>query len=139
VLALAEAARRAGAERLLCAAESAAEASLAGIEPVPVWHLAEAAAYLRGEAEPQPFDAPEKRPPAAVRRPRRRTRPGARPAGARARRRGGHNLLLAGPPAPGKTMLARRLPGVLPPLEPAESLEVTRIHPSPACSPASIR
>src|ERR671937_1722434 len=58
VLAAAEGARRAGLERLLCAAESAAEAALAGIEPVPVWHLAEAAAYLRGEHESPPYEPP---------------------------------------------------------------------------------
>lgn len=41
---------------------------------------------------------------------------------------GGHNLIFVGPPGSGKTMLARRLPGILPPLTFAESLEVTRIH-----------
>jgi magnesium chelatase family protein len=41
---------------------------------------------------------------------------------------GGHNLIFVGPPGSGKTMLARRLPGILPPLSFAESLEVTRIH-----------
>lgn len=41
---------------------------------------------------------------------------------------GGHHLLMVGPPGAGKTMLAKRLPGVLPPLEPAIAFETTRIH-----------
>jgi magnesium chelatase family protein len=41
---------------------------------------------------------------------------------------GGHHLLLIGPPGAGKTMLAERLPGLLPPLDVDQALEVTRIH-----------
>lgn len=41
---------------------------------------------------------------------------------------GGHNLLFLGPPGSGKTMLARRFPGLLPPLTPAESIDCTKIH-----------
>lgn len=41
---------------------------------------------------------------------------------------GGHNMLMIGPPGSGKTMLARRLPGILPPMTTAESLETTKIH-----------
>lgn len=41
---------------------------------------------------------------------------------------GGHNLLLVGPPGSGKTMLARRLPGIMPPLEDEEAIETAAIH-----------
>ncbi len=130
VLAAAEGARRAGVDRLLCAAESAAEAALAGIEPVPIRHLAEAAAYLRGEWDPPQYEPAEfddepatVYPDLADVRGQERARRALELAAA-----GGHNLLLAGPPGTGKTMLARRLPGVLPRLEPGEALEVTRIH-----------
>ena len=41
---------------------------------------------------------------------------------------GGHNLLMIGPPGSGKSMLAQRLSGILPPLDPAEALEVSMIH-----------
>jgi magnesium chelatase family protein len=135
VLAAAEGARRAGLERLLCAAECGAEAALAGIEPVPLNHLAQGVAYLRGEWQPPPADDllswPSTNgmgdepsiPDLADVRGQERARRALELAAA-----GGHNLLLGGPPGTGKTMLARRLPGILPRLPPDEALEVTRIH-----------
>jgi magnesium chelatase family protein len=128
-LGLAEAAWRAGARALLCAEASAREAALVtGLVVYPVARLEEAVRWLRGEelprAAPAPADPEEPDGPdlAEVR------------GQAVARRAleiaaaGGHHLLLVGPPGAGKSMLAERLPGLLPPLDEAESLIVTRLH-----------
>ncbi len=128
-LSLAEAAWRAGARTLVCAAESAPEAALVdGLRVLAAESLLEAFEWLRGEplaqANPAAPDAPAPRGEdlADV-----RGQPIARRA-LEIAAAGGHHLLLVGPPGAGKSMLAARLPGLLPPLEPEEALVVTRLH-----------
>ena len=109
---------------------NAGEAALvAGLEVVPVTSLEETVAVLTGR-RPRPAP-PEPLPPAACTavldladvRGQALARRAIEIAAA-----GGHNLLLVGPPGAGKSMMARRLPGILPPLSLDEALKVTAIH-----------
>jgi len=133
VLAVAEGARRGGLAGLVVARERAGEAALVdGVEVAAVGDLRGIAALLDGgEAPPPPAPPPVPASDAGVAdaldladvRGHELPLHALEIAAA-----GGHNLLLEGPPGSGKTMLARRLPALLPPLTRAEALEVTRIH-----------
>ncbi len=129
-LSLAEAAWRAEARTLVCAAAAAPEAALVeGLAVCAMESLGTCAAWLRGDevarATPAPPDAAtasddhdlaEVRGQVLARR------------ALEIAAAGGHHLLMVGPPGVGKSMLARRLAGILPPLEPDEALVVTRLH-----------
>ena len=131
VLAVAEAARRDRLDRLLLPRARAREAALVPeLEVLGVEHLQEAVEVLRGEREPAPVPDPAHDADAAVEEPDLsdvRGHNGLIPA-LEVAAAGGHNLFLHGPPGTGKTMLARRLPSLLPPLTPPEAIEVTRVH-----------
>lgn len=129
VLAVAEAAVRAGFRDVVCPEANAPEAALVpGCRPIPCRSLREAVEVLDGRSAVRPVRAATARPApevpdlADVR---------GQPAARRALEicaAGGHNLLLVGPPGVGKTMLAQRLPGLLPTLDDEAALEVSRIH-----------
>jgi magnesium chelatase family protein len=130
VLALALAARRAGARALLVPAANAGEAAL--VEGLMVWSGEDLAGVLALLADPSrslrpaPCLASPPEPPAPDLADVRGQAHGRRALEIAAA--GGHHLLLVGPPGSGKTMLARRLPALLPPLAAAEALELTGLH-----------
>ncbi len=130
VLAIAEAARQLGIESILVPAENGQEAALVdGIEVVCLESLGQLAALAAGEWDP-PRPAPmplrleagEGGPDLADLRGQRHLRYALEVAAA-----GGHSMLMVGPPGAGKSLAASRLPSILPPLAPAEALEVARI------------
>lgn len=128
-LALSEAAWRAGAPRLLCAAAGAPEAALVESLLVhPAATLDEVVAWTRGAELPlQPAAAPDPESKAYENLADVRGQAVARRA-LEIAAAGGHHVLLVGPPGAGKSMLARRLPGILPPLTAEETVTVTRLH-----------
>ena len=127
-------AARLGMSQIVVPAGNAAEAALVpGICVVPASHLGELVARYRalgrGEQPEQTVVEPESVPEDVV-------VPDLRDVVGQDEARlaleiaaaGGHHLFLSGPPGAGKTMLAERLPSLLPDLEPAQALEVTAIH-----------
>ncbi|MCE5302785.1 MAG: YifB family Mg chelatase-like AAA ATPase, partial [Planctomycetaceae bacterium] len=122
-----------GVRGLIVPSASAAEAAVVeGVEIIPVSSLAQAVAFLTGEIdiEPQPsrldelfraltsydVDFSDVRGQDMAKR------------ALCVAAAGGHNLLMLGPPGSGKTMLAKRMPTILPDLTPGESIETTRIY-----------
>ena len=130
ILPMALAAGRAGIRSLFVPEANAAEATLAGGPAVyPVRDVAQLARHLTGEepippARPWvPGPGPEPAPDFSEVKGQENGKRALEIAAA-----GGHNLLMCGPPGSGKSMLARRLPSILPDMSRSEALEATEIH-----------
>ena len=132
-LSLAIAARNHGCRGIVLPRGSAIEASAVdGIAVFPGGSLLEVVSFLRGESEVAALPPLPEAPPAEATG---ESDDFAEVSGQASARRaleiaaaGGHNVLLVGPPGAGKTMLARRMPGILPPLDREEAVEITRIY-----------
>jgi magnesium chelatase family protein len=139
-LSIADLARRLGCRELLVPRENGAEAAGLGAVPVvAVADLGEAIAHLTAvdplphvDAVPYDEEPPDGQPDLAEVRGQETAKRALEIAAA-----GGHNLLFVGPPGCGKTMLARRLPALLPPLDREEALAVTKVHSLVAEKPPS--
>ncbi|MCL4741925.1 MAG: YifB family Mg chelatase-like AAA ATPase [Phycisphaerales bacterium] len=132
-LAAASMARATGAHALICPADNAAEAAIVeGVAVYGVRTLAEVVGLLTGALELEPHAAPDV---AGILKTADAPIDFADVRGQEAVKRaiviaaaGGHNILMLGPAGTGKTMMAKALPGVLPPLTPEEAVEITRIY-----------
>src|ERR1700682_1661649 len=131
-LSMAVCARKYGIMNVIVPAENAAEAAVVeGVRVFGVRHLAEAVALISRPAEFSPavasetphFSTDESAPDFRDVRGQTTSKRALQVAAA-----GAHNVLMIGPPGSGKTMLAKRFPGILPPLTFAEALETTQIH-----------